>query len=335
MGMYAHVAAGRYFARDVIFIAPTLNESHLHWSADNVAELQRLFSDYSISAESRSHIIVETSTQQAVTTVVYTDAAYFSIHFMEFIEGSRWTECANAIVLNEALAWRLFGGGNIAGLLVEINQRPYTVTGVVRQDPRGRGAYMAWMPHHTSPAPLPATALYVHAHNYNLVDVAAHTRGDMGMLAVQLRNPGDYSIVDMNRYAEAIGLRNRILMYILWLYVLVLLMGVCIRKQKKLKLRTLLGFALPAAGIIIALYVLFTGINEIMYWLPNLAVPGNSVFASLTNIGVLPPDGYLSFGLRRLAEINRMANLVWVVGAAAFINIVFCIGILRERSEKC
>jgi len=253
---------------------------------------------------------------------------------MEFIEGNRWQEDANAIVLNEALAWRLFGGGDIVGLPVEINQRPYTVTGVVRQGRHERGGYMAWMPRGTSPVPLPATALYILAHNYNLVDAAAVTWGGMGILAAQLRNPDDYSIVDINRYVEAIGLRHRIFMYILWLYVLILLIGVCIRKQKKLNLRVVVSYILPVSGILVTSFILFTGVNDILYWLPNLAVPGTSVLGSITNIGVLPPDGYLSFGLRQLAALNRMANIAWIIGAVVFVNLIFTVNILRGRNEK-
>jgi len=331
VGMYATVMAGRYFARDVIFIAPFLNESHLHWNMDDVRNLQHQFRDYSISVESRGNALLQTSTHQVFTTVVYTDAAYFQIHSMEFIEGNRWLEDANAIVLNEALAWRLFGGRNIVGLAVEINQRPYIIAGVVRQDQRGQGEYLAWMPRDTSPVPLPVTALYVHAHNYNMVDVIAHTRGSEGMLASQYRNPNNYVIVDINRYVQAIGLRNRVFMYIIWLYVLVLLIGVCIRKERKLYRRAILKFALPVIGILIALYVLFTGVNDILYWLPNLADPRSSVLDSITNAGVFPPDGYLSFGLRRLAELNRLVNLIWIVGVIAFVNMIFSISFLQGR----
>ena len=353
MGMYATVMAGRFFARDVIFIAPFLNESHLHWNMDDVRRLQYQFWEYSISAESRGNALLHTSTHRVFTTIVYTDAAYFQIHSMEFLEGNRWLEDANAIVLNEALAWRLFGGGNIVGLAVEINQRPYIVAGVVRQGQSRQGEYLAWMPRDTSPGPLPVTALYVRAHNYNMVDAIAHTRGSGGMLVSQYRNPNNYAIVDINRYVEAIGLRNRIFVYILWLYVLVLLIGVCIRRHKKaasslsigpqkynflegkqLNSQVILRFALPAAGIVIALYVLFTGVNDILYWLPNLEDPRVSVLGSIINADMLPPDGYLSFGFRRLAELNRIANWTWIVGAVAFVNMVSCIGILQGRNLK-
>ena len=334
VGIYAHSAAGRYFAPDVIFIAPMLNESHLHWSMDNVNTLRWQFLDYSFSAESRGNAFLASSTHRVSTTVVYTDAAYFNIHFLDFIDGNRWLEDANAIVLNEALAWRLFGGSRIAGAYVTINDRPYTVAGVVRQGPRGVGEYMAWMPRDTSPFPLPVTALYVLANNYNLVDIYAHTRGNAGMLRGQFRNPDDYAIININRYIEAIGLRARIFMYILWLYILVLLIRVCINKRGKLNLQKVLSFILPVAGILLAVYVLFTGMGEVLYWLPNLSLPGTSVLTSFTNIGILPPDGYLPFGLRRLAELNRLGNIAWIVGAVAFVNLIFCTAILKGASTE-
>ena len=328
MGMTAYMAAGRYFSRDVIFIAPRLNESHLQWSMNEVEFLQRFFWNYSFSAESRGNVLIETPTHQATTTVIYTDPAYFRIHFMEFIEGNRWAEDTHAIVINEALAWQLFGGGDVAGLTVTINHRPHIVAGVVRQDARGQGDFLAWMPRGTAPAPLPVTALYLHAHNYNIVDTAADTQGVGGMLAIWQRNPKDYAIVDVNRYVEAMGIRSRIFIYLLWLYVLVLLVPLCIRMQKKMKWQMVFKLILPVCGILIASYVLFTGFNHILHWLPNIAAPHVSVFNSITNLGALPPDGYLSFGLLRLSRLNRMGLLAWVVGAVAFVNVAVSASVL-------
>jgi len=324
VGMYAHVAARRYFAKDTIFIAPLLNESHLHLNMDNVDALERQFISYSFSAESRRSLAISSSTQTALSTVVYTDTVYFSIHFMEFSDGSHRQD-GSVIIINEALAWRLFGSGDIIGLTVEINQLPYTVTGVVRQDSRGRGEYMAWIPREASPASLPVTALYIRAHSYNMVDVEVETRR---MLTNLYRNPASYAIVDINRYVEAISIRSRVLMYTVWVYVILLLIRLVIAKitalvQKNMKMREVLGLILPMLGVFLAAYVLFTGINDILYWLPNLANPNTVAWRSITNVGQLPPDGYLSFGLRQLAMYNRIGNWAWAVGAIAFVNVLF------------
>ena len=327
--MAAYAMANRYFARDVVFIAPRLNESHLHWNASQLDFLQEFFWSYSFSAESRGNVLIETANHQVSTTVVYTDTAYFQIHFMAFIEGNHWQgDGARAIVLNEALAWRLFGSADVTGLTVTINQFPHVVAGVVRQDPHGLGEFLAWMPRSASPTLLPITALYLHAHNYNTVDIGVETRQ---MLTFQLRNPDDYAIVDINRYVEAIGLRNRIFIYVLWLYVLVLLAQVWARKPKRLKLRPVLGLILPTAGILLASYVLFTGVNGMLYWLPNIGAPQVSVFQSITNMGVLPPDGYLSFGLLRLSRFNHIGLLSWIVGAVALVNIMVTVAILTGK----
>jgi len=326
VGMYTHVAARRYFAPDVIYIAPMLNESHLHWSIDDIDALQRQYRDYSISAESRGNVFISSSTNQASTTVVYTDAAYFSTHFMDFIEGNRWLEDANAIVLNQTLAWRLFGSGNIVGQAVVINHRPYIVTGVVRQGSHVAGEYLAWKPRNASPAPLPVTALYIRANNYNLVDVAVYTRE---MLTRQQRNPANYAIVDINRYIEAIGLRNRIFLYILWLSILIAMVRVCMRKHYKFNSRVILGYIPPVVGVLLASHILYSGVNDILYWLPNLSIPGTSVIDSITNANLLPPDGYLSFGLYRMSYLNRIGNVAWIVGAIAFINTIVCTTVMR------
>jgi len=328
-GMYAHVVADRYFAKDIIFIAPLLNESHLHWNTDDVDYLKWRFLNYSISAESRGSTAIASSTHETTTTVVYTCETYFTIHFMQFIEGNPWQEDTHAIVLNEALAWRLFGGLNIIGMTVDINNTAYTIVGVVRQALRGTDNYLAWKPRATSPTPLPVTALYVLAHNYNLVDSAVHTQE---MLHLQFRNPANYAIIDINRYIEAIGIRSRILLYVLWLSVLILLIRIFIYMKNK-QLKNLIQLTPLIFGILLALYVLFTGINDIMHWLPNMADPNAAVLGSITNVGLLPPEGYLSFGLRRLAHFNRIGNLAWIVGAVTFINLIFCIIIIKGDAE--
>lgn len=308
VGAYAYVAAGRYFAHGIIYIAPRLNESRLHWSMEDVAAAERRFTDFTFSGESRGSVLMASSTHQVVSTVFYVEGSYFGMHFMEFIEGNRWQEDANALVINEALAWRLFGGGDIAGLHVEIGGRPYVVAGVVRQG-RGGGGYMAWMPRAASPVPLPVTALYLHAHNYNLVDAAVVPAE---ILRAQFRTAAEYAVVDINRFVEGMGVRYRLLVYAVLIYVIILLTRAALRHMS-------MKSVLPAAGALVCLAALLTGINEILYWLPNLADPETSVTGSITGMGILPPDGYLSFGLRRLSELNRMGNAAWLAGAVGFV----------------
>lgn len=321
MGMYAHINASRYFAQDIIYIAPKLNESHLHWTMEEVDLLGLQFYNYSFSAESRSSVTLSTNAQTVTATVVYTDAAYFGKHFTNFTQGSIWHEESKAIIINETLAWRLFGGGNIIGLSININEEPFIISGVINQGEN----YRAWKPQSTAPTPLPVTALYVRANNYNLVDIGADSRG-------MISNRNDFSFVDINRYIEAISIRYRIFMYLLWTILLIYIIKKMVGLVKQfdgvnMKQKGYIEFfALTALGII-ALAVLNTGVNDILFWLPNLAVNDVSIWQSITNIGVFPPDGYLSYGLLRLDELNNLANIAIGFGFIGLVNLLFFVSI--------
>lgn len=320
MGLYFYNIAQRYIARDVIYIAPRLNEGHLHFSRANVDDLAHRYPGLIISAESRGSVLVASSTQSVAATAIYVDTQYFAIHSFEFIEGGHWHGAGvNAIVLNQAMAWRLFGSiSDIAGLSVWIRERLYIVTGVVLQGNESR--YMVWMPVSSSPPGLPVTALYIQPVAYNPLAVYA-ARDMVGRLG---RMPGDYAIVDMNRFIESINIRTRLLLYAVWLCMLIFLMRVTWRRMHAYKgIKVVKNLALPLLGIAVCLYTLW-GINDILMWLPNLSNPNTSLFESITAAGVLPPEGYLPYNLTQLSQISRYGNYVLIAGLIAFINLLFC-----------
>jgi len=323
VGAYTYLGARRYFLPNVIYIAPKLNESHLFWDMSHMNTLEREFPDYVFSHESRSSAVLATSIADSViTTIIYCDSSYFNIHFFEFLSGAIWLDDTPSMVINERLAARLFGSVDIIGMIVDINDLPYVVTGVVRQNLDM--PYTAWMPRRDNS--LPITAIYVSANHYNLVNVGIHSHQ---MLTSIGRSSQFYAVIDINRFVETFSIRNRLLIYILWLYILfVLIITISGRLQsptigKSMVLRfKYLVVPVTIAGI--SIYFLYIGLNEILYWLPNLAIADVSLFRSISNIGALPPDGYLAFGLRRLSELNRLGNIAWLLGIIALVNLFFC-----------
>ena len=330
VSIYAQASSRRYFENDVIFIAPRLNEAHLLWNMDDINTLERTFPNFTISAESRGSISLSSSIRNATTTVVFCNAPYFDMHFMEFISGGLGLEGTNSIVLNEWLAWRLFGATDVAGQLVEINEVPYIVAGVVRQEHH----YLAWLLHSSGLAEatqLPVTALYIRAHYYNVVDAMVASQE---MLTSLGRSIDNYSIVNINRFVESFAIRVQLLIYILWLYVFYIVSLAVFKRAGELpNYRMHLGrhigrwcmyLIFPIVGMLVSGYILYMGINDILQWLPTIGT--ENIFTSISNVGVLPPDGYLSFGLQRLSVLNRMINVAWVVAIITFINLFFCTG---------
>ena len=330
VGFHVYRASGRYFARDVVYIAPRLNERHLHFSMTDIDLLTRMYPGHAFAAVNRGSARIAASTHEAVATVIYTDGFYFGIHALDFIEGGQAAEGLNAIVINQALAWRLFGNtDNIVGLTVWIGDSPYIVTGVVWQDHEDR--FTAWM---TRPAGITgyATALYIQP---NIPDPLTINQA-REMLTHNLRQRlDDYAIVDINRYVESMGIRHQMLLYILWACVMIFFVRIAWRRVKNLDKKStgsIVGVLLPVLATAICMYIL-TGVNDILLWLPNLSDPHISVFESISTVGMLPPDGYLPYGLSRLSTLSRYANYAFIAGVIGLVSLLFCLN-FHERQTS-
>ena len=352
--LYAYRAAGRYFARDVIYVAPRLNEHHLHFSITDVDLLSLAHPSHTIAAVNRGSARIVASARAATATVIYTDSFYFGMHAMDFVEGSRPADGLNAIVVNQALAWRLFGNTeNIVGLAVWIGDTPYVIAGVVRQDHEDRN--IAWRARPARPGQY-ASALYIRP---NITDPLTINQTRVMLTSHLQRRLSDYSVVDVNRYVESMGIRHSILLYMLWLCILILFIrmawrrviqawpglvsadtnaglanrhnGFASSRTNKKSARFIIGLALPFAGVAVCMYFLM-GINDILQWLPNLSDPHVSVFESISTVGMLPPVGYLPYGLSRLYTLSRHTNYAFIAGCIGLINLLFCLS-FNERGN--
>jgi hypothetical protein len=309
-GAVIYVTAGRYFARNVIFIAPLLNESRLHFTVGDIERLRLVFPDYTIVAEMRGSVSFEPSAMHEPVTAVYTESAYFELTHTDFLFGGHWhtREDLDCVVINESLAWNLFGNTDAVGITVEINGMPYTINGVIRQGNAMNTVNMAWLPHPAAEGRLPVTALYIQPHRYNEVDAAADVHE---MLVNRLyKNPADYAAADINRYIESIGIRNRVLLYAVWLCVIIIFAALTVKRYAK---RKWLYAGLYAALCLVVCYFFISGVYEVLNRLPDISV---------INHNALPPEGYLSFGMRQLSRLNRYASYVWLAGAAALLNLI-------------
>ena len=322
LGFYAYQAAGRYFAPDVVFVAPFRGDSY--FAIDNTRIIPNA------SLESRGRVTISRNDRQVITPVVFCESDYFSLHFKIFIEGAPWPESENDvpnIVLNEVLTWYLFGGNDIVGLTVRVGDEFHRVTGVVRQSENNR-TYMAWLPIGTiRTRPIRVTAMYLTPYPYSPINARADAISLLGN-----RNLTEYAIVDINQYIENMHIRHRVLLYAVWLYVAVLLFG-ALKRCSIRNFGEVKRLVLILVGVGVCLYVLM-GVNDIILWLPNLADPNVSVFSSISNAGALPPDIYLSYGLSRISQLNRLGNFVWGAGAVGLINLTFIIKSLSTVSKR-
>jgi len=333
-GFYFYNRAKQYFASDITYIAPLLNENHLHFNMAQVETLERAFYDTTIVAKSRGSALVSASMQAATTRIIFSNSSYFAVHALDFIEGGHWhgIESSNSIVINQALAWRLFGATeDIVGLPIWMEEQVFTVTGVVRQTSDDR--YLAWMPAGSSPADMPVTALYILSHDYN--PLMPYMAQDAIRRHIN-RNPNDYAIVNINRFIESMNIRNQMLLSIIWVIILVYLVRWAWRLVESGRIKAFKdfkGLLLPLVGISLCVYALW-GINDILMWLPNLSNPNTSLFTSISTVGILPPEGYLSYGLLRLGRLSRYVNYAFIAGLAGLFNVIFCLHFNKESEHE-
>ncbi|MCL2386640.1 MAG: ABC transporter permease [Defluviitaleaceae bacterium] len=318
--LYAYAVSGRYFVHDVLYIAPRVNEARLHFAPSDVELLEISFPNYTFATVSRIGVQIASSTQEVRAIAIYTNAAYFEMHAIGFIEGSfvqAFMVGGNFIVVNEALAWRLFGATeNITGLTVLVNEEQYVISGVVRQSTD----YTIWLPRNVDMQNIPISSIYLRPNEYSpLSEHQART-----MLSLYLHgHPADFAIVDINRFVESINIRHQILLYLIWLSVLVFLIQITWRAAQAKSIKTLI---FSIGGVVLCLYILW-GLNDFLLWLPNLSLPDSSVFTSISTIGMLPPDDYLSAGLLRISQISKQVNFAFVVGIVAYVNNMFFIAL--------
>jgi len=303
VGFYAYQAAQRYVAGGILFVAPFRGD-HFFAEGGAVDDIRAVFPGAALAGRGRA--VITRGDRQVLSPVTFCDAAYFNMHFMNFTEGGPWhadEEDASLIILNEALAWYLFGGGNIVGMTVNVGAEFYRIAGVVRQG----GDYMAWLP--GSGPGLPVNMMYVRQDN--AIDAMADARYLIeGRLFHRL---SDYAVVDMDRYIGSIAMRHRILLYGLWLYIAALLAMAAQRRGA--------GQALPLwAALAFCIWVPAMGAVDVLHWLPH----------SFSNMGTLPPDVYLSYGIRRASQLNSIANYAWLAAAAAAVNLSFTLTLSKN-----
>ena len=296
IGSYAYLTAGRYVAQDIVFVAPFGGDAIYHFS---VVDTEAIYT----TPVGRGRLKISRGDRRVSTSVMFCEASYFELEFKNFIEGNPWHSSEKdtpVIILNEALAWYLFGGDNITGLTVEIENIFYRITGVIRQE---GNEYMAWLPISKD---MEVTAVYLKPYPFNRI--SARTAA---LELLQCRTRSDYAVVNVNRYIESIGVRQRILLYVVWLYLVLVL------------IKALKGFK-KLIPLIIRVLVIISA-YDILLWLPNLADPDVSLIAYLSNTGVMPIERYLSQGMERLSILNHYANFAWITGFVALLNLGFCL----------
>ncbi|MDR1664435.1 MAG: ABC transporter permease [Clostridiales bacterium] len=309
-GLYVSRAAGQYFAKGVLFAAPNDNGEQSRFVLADIRAARENFPV--LSPEGRGALTIKANQRELNTPVTYCDADYFSIHFMDFIEGAPWfaeDQEAPLVILNESLAWYLFGGGFVTGMTVEMEGALYRITGVVRQDGAPQDSYRAWLPFNAARRNV-LTGLYYKPDAYNPVDAYADVRRMLSHL-----NREDYTVTDINRYVGNMDIRLKVLLTMTWAYVLFFLLRGRV-KRKKTK------WLYPAAVAAVALLMVPNAL-DIVNWLMDLPDLKADLFAVISNAHTLTLESSLPYSLQKICRYNRCANYACVMSLFGLINLSF------------
>ena len=131
----ANIAAGRY--REFIYrIKTALTLAAIEQDEDAPEDAQLFLTCYSTEARLKLTRGSKTADADAIGTA----GDFFTLHPVELVTGMYYMPDAvmkDQVLLNEILAWQLFGGTDIAGQEVMIGGMPHLVSGVVK-DAEGR-----------------------------------------------------------------------------------------------------------------------------------------------------------------------------------------------------
>ena len=301
----SYTNANRYFSPNTIYIAPNSTESRLYFSNSDIDILEIHFPFYNITPVSHGYARLSSAFADINTPVVYTKGSYFDINSFLFIEGGVDQVNEYVIVINDILAWRLFGTTtNLTGMAVIIDDIPYIITGVISQ---GNDNF-AWLPFKDD---MTISSMYIQPFEQDTL--ALYTaRNMLGRLNKQVK---EYSIVDIDRFTESIMKRLQVLLYICWLVISIIL-GIYIFKNKESMIKVIIS----GLFILVCFYALL-GIQDILNWFPNIT--DVNVFQIISSTNIMPPDNYLSYALIRLLELSGYANIIFIICTVCIINIIF------------
>ena len=253
--------AQKHIDRDVFYIAPVLQDRKYSFTVGELSEISEVMSPAAISYERVDRGIITGDLYHSLnvrSTLVYTNSDYFRVTLADFVDGGAWTasrESENVMVINESLAWQLFGNLHAAGQKASVSGVSYTVIGVVAQGQVARDNCCAFLPAarlasqraaglsagltagatqsgagftaETSAVAavlaldeMELDGLFVKASNYNKLGLP-HLDS---FLRSTGRNRADYYITDINRYLEGFRIKYKIMMLAVSLYLIAVIL---------------------------------------------------------------------------------------------------------------
>lgn len=322
IGMILSTNARHYFMQNVFSVSPIYNDNRYYFSKEQINALKMEYPNYAISYESYDKGYIKSDYFFANSKLIYTDSTYFMINNQNFISGSGWSEISdndNVIVISESIAWILYGNTNATGFHLELGNRTYTVSGVLRNGEVNKTNCTAWLPLKSGEQKNIISNLFIMPYEYNQLSSYIEIEEMLSLY----KNISDYRIVDLNRFINSMSVRYKTLLYVVWLYILYILISVMISYRKRRQ--NLIQFILLICSAFFIIFLLLD-IQNIDIWIPNFQNEKEALLHALTGIGSFPANEYLSNGIYAIKKMNLISNIAFVFGFIGFVNLLFFIG---------
>ena len=321
MGIIISSEAEKYIDKDVYYIAPVINDEKYFFNTEDIDEFKEVYSPAKIALERVSREIISYGNYNVYSQVAYTSSDYFSLNNIMFTGGGAWLNGSEnrSIVINESLAWQLFGSLDAVGKNVFVSGENRTVTGITAQKKVSKDNAAAFLPALYEQR---ASAVFIKVSDYN--KLAPYNNISSWMKKSGL-NQQDYYVTDMNRYLDGITIKYKLIVFGVGIYMAAILIinSWKLLRNNRLNFRNIAGFAALFAVDLFLIAVLLRGISPDI-WVPH-STGGrmDEIINAITNNGSLPFRDYLTSSLKELSQLNAYANTALAFGVAALFNFIF------------
>ena len=329
--------AQKFISHDTFFITPIINDNKFYFNDDDINVIKATVKTDNLVYTYLSSGVVSYGSYNIYSRIVYTNSDYFLIHNTLLTHGGRWfNENDNVIVINESLAWQLFGSVNIVGNDIFVSGIPFTVVGVITQNRISKGDSVAYLPGiyqdpiYPSRDGLTFSSIILKASEYNRLS----TGNDIIRVIESIgRNTRDYYITDINSYLYNMSLNYKLLIFIIGIYagaiIIINTYKLITSNQPNKKNITILTVLLVLDILFIYLLILNITFDILIPYGDGSRL--YEIIRMITNHGFLPYPEYLTKGLQIISRLNMYANISLIVGVVALFNFMF----LHKVYIKC
>lgn len=302
--------ATRYFASGVLIAMPIQHQDAFLFNPLAVDAIRADFPGQ-IETVRISRAMLFSETASAPAQLLTTGEGFFPMSFIPINSGHTWQNHEAAIILDEHLAFALFGSIDVAGHYIRIGEAYFAISAVAQI---GQNPGYAWIPR--GAINQPAGILMYKPYHYNPL----RSRLEINSILQNLgRHPADFFITDINNFITSIDLRARLTLTLAIAYFITLMLILATRlyREQHLKSRIIAG-AIALASIAVFLALLPN--MQIDLWRPAFGTDGWRAYAqTIFNTNQLAPLQYLPNNLASLRQWNILANAATATALSALL----------------